>query len=659
MGNCVASRMKRLFTALVFLLALSAQPVFAQSCNPSSGWLIQNAPINIGDLLQYGPACGQVQSAGSFNITNPTFQTVTLTAGPLTINATPNSLNLGFNITQSLHGAWSPGPGAANLITVTSDDSSTNNASNPVCALCIFHTFGGSNAQGSRSALYVKLTYTGSPHIGDFDTDSVVITAFANSSSPQGAQARSLYAANPACRLDSGATGYAACLGAEVEVGINTGASANYLIGWNVVNIGTAQASIRSVAYSVSGANGTPGFQYGLLFTNRNGSSPFTATASLFSADYSQTVGYGIEWSQLTFASKVFNFANSSLDNAGNWASNGGYTSNGGAGFINNDGGGGTAVLSANSVFASHAANIGNTGNFPLVFITNNLQRGSISNGGIWNIGLTGTLTGQMGFSGATSGMTTLAAQAVAGSATSLLPTLGGTLAGSATSPIAVNATTGNITCATCATTTNGGALSGAAPVAISAAGSISITGVANEVLAGAGPAFTATPTLGTAGSLNGSLTINGNSLTSILVVSGNVSNTSIGTYYNGPSFFYQTVDSSFTNNNTLGVDFRGGHGNSYAAIVAQITDQTNGAVKGKLALGVANGSGAASNFIYIEPTGGLNVGTDSDPGAGIINATSGYKVNGAAGITQTCTVNQAKTLIFTLGILTGGSCNS
>jgi hypothetical protein len=66
--------------------------------------------------------------------------------------------------------------------------------------------------------------------------------------------------------------------------------------------------------------------------------------------------------------------------------------------------------------------------------------------------------------------------------------------------------TTGTIACATCATTTNGGALSGTAPVAVSAAGAISITGVAGQVLAGAGPAFTATPTLGTAGSVVGSI---------------------------------------------------------------------------------------------------------------------------------------------------------
>lgn len=70
-------------------------------------------------------------------------------------------------------------------------------------------------------------------------------------------------------------------------------------------------------------------------------------------------------------------------------------------------------------------------------------------------------------------------------------PITGGTITGA-----------GTIACATCATTTNGGAITGTAPVAVSAAGAISITGAAGQVLAGAGPAFTATPTLGASGTV-------------------------------------------------------------------------------------------------------------------------------------------------------------
>lgn len=61
------------------------------------------------------------------------------------------------------------------------------------------------------------------------------------------------------------------------------------------------------------------------------------------------------------------------------------------------------------------------------------------------------------------------------------------------------------------------------------------------------------------------------------------------------------------------------------------------------------------------QASGGLSVGNANiatDGGAGIIVGT-GFQAGASPGLTQTCTVNQAKTLVFTLGILTGGSCNT
>jgi hypothetical protein len=93
-------------------------------------------------------------------------------------------------------------------------------------------------------------------------------------------------------------------------------------------------------------------------------------------------------------------------------------------------------------------------------------------------LGIPGTSTGQLGLAGLTSGTAVLRAQAVAGSAVSLLPTAAGTLVGTATAPLAINAATGLI----------------------------SITGQAGGVLAGAGPAFTRTPVLGVNGTAAGTL---------------------------------------------------------------------------------------------------------------------------------------------------------
>lgn len=121
-------------------------------------------------------------------------------------------------------------------------------------------------------------------------------------------------------------------------------------------------------------------------------------------------------------------------------------------------------------------------------------------------LGVATASTGALKLTGATSGTVTITAQGTAGTPTLTAPNTSGTFAVGASAPLALSATTGGLTCTTCATTTNGGALSGTAPVALSAGGAISITGASGQVLAGSGPAFTATPTLGVAGSTVGTL---------------------------------------------------------------------------------------------------------------------------------------------------------
>ena len=85
---------------------------------------------------------------------------------------------------------------------------------------------------------------------------------------------------------------------------------------------------------------------------------------------------------------------------------------------------------------------------------------------------------GSLVMTGHTSGTVTVSPQAAAGTPTILWPNTSGTVATTATAPVALSATTGVI----------------------------SITGAAGQILAGASPAFTATPTLGVASSSTGTL---------------------------------------------------------------------------------------------------------------------------------------------------------
>lgn len=115
-------------------------------------------------------------------------------------------------------------------------------------------------------------------------------------------------------------------------------------------------------------------------------------------------------------------------------------------------------------------------------------------------LGISGTTTGTLRFGGATSGTVTLTPQAAAGTPTLTFPTGSGTFAISAAAPLSLSATTGALT----------------------------LPGTAGQVLAGATPAFTATPTLGANGGTGGSLTFagstSGSAVISVAAAAGSVS---------------------------------------------------------------------------------------------------------------------------------------
>lgn len=114
-----------------------------------------------------------------------------------------------------------------------------------------------------------------------------------------------------------------------------------------------------------------------------------------------------------------------------------------------------------------------------------NVIQGSLNaniSGGVITLGVANTTIGGVVLEGGTSGAVTLTPQSTAGTPTLTFGTSSGTPVVTASSPLAITAATGNLT----------------------------ITGVAGQVLGGAGPAFTATPTLGAASVATGQLKISG-----------------------------------------------------------------------------------------------------------------------------------------------------
>jgi hypothetical protein len=79
-------------------------------------------------------------------------------------------------------------------------------------------------------------------------------------------------------------------------------------------------------------------------------------------------------------------------------------------------------------------------------------------------LGVAGTTLGTLALTGNTSGTVTLTPQAAAGTVTLTLPNTTGTIADGASAPLVLSATTGNLTCPTCATSSGGGTITWATP---------------------------------------------------------------------------------------------------------------------------------------------------------------------------------------------------
>ena len=165
-----------------------------------------------------------------------------------------------------------------------------------------------------------------------------------------------------------------------------------------------------------------------------------------------------------------------------------------------------TSVLAGQGLGNQVTASGGTTGTNPSLTVS--------SSAGNLNVGLDLVTLGSgavrmtaLDMAGSTSGTASVRSQAAAGSPTIYWPTTSGTLATSATAPIVLNSTTGVLTCPTCVTSSGGGSLVANAPLNFNAGTStMSITGAAGMVMAGASPAFTANPTLGVAGSMVGTI---------------------------------------------------------------------------------------------------------------------------------------------------------
>lgn len=251
-------------------------------------------------------------------------------------------------------------------------------------------------------------------------------------------------------------------------------------------------------------------------------------------------------------------------------------------------------------------------------------------------LGVAGSVTGSLSFSGVTSGTVSVFAQAAAGTGSLTLPNISGTgtFAVNASAPIVLNAVTGNLTCPTCVTSSGGGAITGVSPIAVSAAGAVSIpslTGTGSTVVLQTSPSLI-TPALGVATAT--SLAINGATI-------GTNALAATGTSLLGGAV---TIAMGADNVNFASVTGAGGNGRLIGSIDA------GGAAHLRSQNSLNLGLGVNTTDVVTIATGGFTILQPLTYGGVTFNNTVTGTGNlvGSAGATLTGTVTHTGAALFT-----------
>lgn len=224
----------------------------------------------------------------------------------------------------------------------------------------------------------------------------------------------------------------------EADIVTFAGSSTKQRSGISIVDLGSAvQGSTYDAALSISatrnGGVSVVGFKNGILFSKYNSENPLSTNGCLICTSDAATAAIGLDTSSYTLA---------------NWARIGNNqpilyrnaASNADVVLLNLDG--------SNNVI------LGGTGNSGLAFLTAALLPGADNTYALGNSSLRWSALHAVGVDvyGASSGVVTIVAQATGGG-TVTLPSASGTVAVNASSPLVLSATTGALTCPTCATT--------------------------------------------------------------------------------------------------------------------------------------------------------------------------------------------------------------
>jgi hypothetical protein len=243
----------------------------------------------------------------------------------LTINNTVNGTHYyGFVETMTSTGFLSSSGGANyNIINVVSDDAQvgSNDFAN---ALAIQYHFGGSSMIGGRQSLQctASLTAPSSPSNSNRNYVAGLFYATAashdNGTNTGAGAAGGVFALNPTATLSAGAINFLELSGGEVDFGMDSTASAQFMIGWSVVagynggQNGLGSAALLSAGVSVSGIIPRT-LDAGFVVGDVNSGWPIKSSGALFKAwvqHATPTVAFGIDLLDCNFSGAAFRSPN-------------------------------------------------------------------------------------------------------------------------------------------------------------------------------------------------------------------------------------------------------------------------------------------------------------------------------------------------------------
>ena len=257
--------------------------------------------------------------------------------GPLTINPTANSFNQGLVINQSsATNGTIAGPTARcvqnfeptfvyNNICVNDSSNITGVGTTFTNAFQVGLVTGGTNSQGTKAAIYASLIHISASAIASQNRDNIAIGSLALAAASEGGTNTgagalgTLFATAFQAQLANGGTNFFAISGGETDVGILTGGSAKYRLGWSVIDNGNIQAASLDAAFDVGTGGGSPGFKTAFLLDSFHGAAPLSTSGCVICTDGSSvTITTGIDLSAYTISGYFLRSSSFAIDGSGN-----------------------------------------------------------------------------------------------------------------------------------------------------------------------------------------------------------------------------------------------------------------------------------------------------------------------------------------------------